>query len=203
MVKFCWWSLSSTDGVASAECMALSVTATRVRQSGQVGQILRCELASLPSRFQACISSTASLLSSSCPSPLANHRPHTLVALWHLLTSPHPLVVLPHALPLLPLLTPPPLMSPQGEVELRTEDVIPNAPSLVVYSRRGYIKRMRPESFGAQKRGGMGGWGGWCFVLVGAVWLGGCWAGGLLGAAWFGGCWAMRRLRGVARAAEC
>lgn len=43
-----------------------------------------------------------------------------------------------------------------GEVELRHEDVIPNAPSLVVYSRRGYIKRVRPDTFGAQKRGGVG-----------------------------------------------
>ncbi|KAL4439020.1 hypothetical protein ABPG77_006957 [Micractinium sp. CCAP 211/92] len=43
-----------------------------------------------------------------------------------------------------------------GEVELRHEDVIPNAPSLVVYSRRGYIKRMRADTFGVQKRGGKG-----------------------------------------------
>ncbi|PSC74003.1 DNA gyrase subunit A [Micractinium conductrix] len=43
-----------------------------------------------------------------------------------------------------------------GEVELKHEDIIPNAPSLVVYSKRGYIKRMRADAFALQRRGGMG-----------------------------------------------
>ena len=47
------------------------------------------------------------------------------------------------------------LLSP-GEVELRQEDVIPNTPSLVVYSRRGYIKRMRADAFDVQRLGGKG-----------------------------------------------
>ncbi|PRW61571.1 DNA gyrase subunit A [Chlorella sorokiniana] len=43
-----------------------------------------------------------------------------------------------------------------GEVELRQEDIIPNTPSLVVYSRRGYIKRMRADAFDVQRLGGKG-----------------------------------------------
>ena len=53
-----------------------------------------------------------------------------------------------------------PLCRPAGEVELRHEDVIPNSQSLVVYSRRGYIKRMRADTFGVQKLRGKGEWGG-------------------------------------------
>lgn len=48
------------------------------------------------------------------------------------------------------------LPCPAGEVELRREDVTPNASSLVVYSRRGYIKRMRADTFGVQGLGGKG-----------------------------------------------
>ena len=44
-------------------------------------------------------------------------------------------------------------------MELRQEDIIANTPSLVVYSRRGYIKRMRVDTFGVQNLGGRGGWG--------------------------------------------
>lgn len=49
-----------------------------------------------------------------------------------------------------------PYPPPAGEVELRQEDVIPNTPSLVVYSRRGYIKRMRADAFDVQRLGGKG-----------------------------------------------
>lgn len=56
----------------------------------------------------------------------------------------------------MPIPCPPPPPSPAGEVELRHEDVTPNAPSLVVYSKRGYIKRMRAEVFGVQGLGGKG-----------------------------------------------
>ena len=60
---------------------------------------------------------------------------------------------------------PAPVPCPAGEVELRHEDVIPNSQSLVVYSRRGYIKRMRADTFGVQKLRGKGGC--WCDFLPG------------------------------------
>lgn len=41
-------------------------------------------------------------------------------------------------------------------MELRQEDIIPNTPSLIVYSRRGYIKRMRADAFDVQRLGGKG-----------------------------------------------
>jgi DNA gyrase subunit A len=45
----------------------------------------------------------------------------------------------------------------EGEFrELRPEDVIPNSSSLVVYSRKGFIKRMAIDTFSVQGRGGQG-----------------------------------------------
>ena len=41
-------------------------------------------------------------------------------------------------------------------MELRTEDIIPNTPSLVVFSKRGYIKRMSADTFTAQRIRGKG-----------------------------------------------
>ena len=55
-----------------------------------------------------------------------------------------------------PPLTPWPPPPTAANVELRTEDVIPNTPSLIVFSRRGYIKRMRAEAFNVQKLRGKG-----------------------------------------------
>jgi DNA gyrase/topoisomerase IV subunit A len=43
-----------------------------------------------------------------------------------------------------------------GGVELRDEDIIPNDPGLVVFSRKGYIKRMSPDTFAVQGRAGTG-----------------------------------------------
>lgn len=43
-----------------------------------------------------------------------------------------------------------------GGKELRQEDITPNAPSLVVYSRKGYIKRMSADTFSVQGKGGKG-----------------------------------------------
>lgn len=40
---------------------------------------------------------------------------------------------------------------------LREEDVIPNTPSLITVSSRGFIKRMPTTEWEAQKRGGKGG----------------------------------------------
>ena len=34
--------------------------------------------------------------------------------------------------------------------------VIPNEPSIIVFSKRGYIKRMRADTFNVQARGGRG-----------------------------------------------
>ena len=48
-------------------------------------------------------------------------------------------------------------MYPAGVKELTPEDVTPNAPSLVVYSRKGYIKRMSADTFTVQGRAGRGG----------------------------------------------
>jgi DNA gyrase subunit A len=41
-------------------------------------------------------------------------------------------------------------------VEPKAEDVIPNTPSLVTFSSRGYIKRMPASTWDVQKRGGKG-----------------------------------------------
>lgn len=43
-----------------------------------------------------------------------------------------------------------------GGKELTQEDITPNAPSLVVYSRKGYIKRMSADAFTVQGKGGRG-----------------------------------------------
>ncbi|BDA50481.1 DNA gyrase subunit A [Coccomyxa sp. Obi] len=40
--------------------------------------------------------------------------------------------------------------------QLSVEDVIPNRPSLLVFSRKGYIKRMPTDLFSVQRRGGRG-----------------------------------------------
>uniref|UniRef100_A0A1D2AGK7 DNA topoisomerase (ATP-hydrolyzing) n=1 Tax=Auxenochlorella protothecoides TaxID=3075 RepID=A0A1D2AGK7_AUXPR len=45
---------------------------------------------------------------------------------------------------------------PGSSGDLQTEDVTPNAPSLIVYSRRGYIKRMRTDAFSVQRLRGRG-----------------------------------------------
>ena len=39
---------------------------------------------------------------------------------------------------------------------LSDEDLIPNQPSLILFSRRGYIKRMPGNTFAVQNRGGKG-----------------------------------------------
>mgnify|MGYP001807553026 CR=1 FL=1 len=41
-------------------------------------------------------------------------------------------------------------------VDLKEEDVIPNTPSLITFSSRGYIKRMPVSAWDVQKRGGKG-----------------------------------------------
>lgn len=43
-----------------------------------------------------------------------------------------------------------------GGADLTDEDVIPNTPSLVTFSSRGYIKRMPVSTWDVQKRGGKG-----------------------------------------------
>lgn len=43
-----------------------------------------------------------------------------------------------------------------SDVELRVEDIIQNAPSLIMYSKKGYIKRMNIDTFASQGRGGTG-----------------------------------------------
>lgn len=48
------------------------------------------------------------------------------------------------------------LIALAADLELRQEDIIPNTPSLIVYSRRGYIKRMRADTFDVQRLGGKG-----------------------------------------------
>ena len=40
--------------------------------------------------------------------------------------------------------------------QLSDEDLIPNQPSLILFSRRGYIKRMLGNTFAVQNRGGKG-----------------------------------------------
>jgi DNA gyrase/topoisomerase IV subunit A len=54
------------------------------------------------------------------------------------------------------LLCPPAPFSTAGGVELREEDIIPNSPSVVVYSRKGYIKRMSADTFAVQGVRGTG-----------------------------------------------
>lgn len=46
-------------------------------------------------------------------------------------------------------------------VEPKAEDVIPNTPSLITFSSRGYIKRMPVSTWDVQRRGGKGGPGWW------------------------------------------
>ena len=41
-------------------------------------------------------------------------------------------------------------------IQLSDEDLIPNQPSLILFSRRGYIKRMPGNTFAVQNRGGKG-----------------------------------------------
>lgn len=52
---------------------------------------------------------------------------------------------------------PPQEQSREDAVELKEEDVIPNTPSLITYSSRGYIKRMPVSTWDVQRRGGKGG----------------------------------------------
>lgn len=44
----------------------------------------------------------------------------------------------------------------EGGVELKEEDVVPNTPSLITFSSRGYIKRMPVSTWDVQRRGGKG-----------------------------------------------
>lgn len=67
------------------------------------------------------------------PSPIAHVAPLTPL-------QPHPIL----------------LIALAADLELRQEDIIPNTPSLIVYSRRGYIKRMRADTFDVQRLGGKG-----------------------------------------------
>jgi DNA gyrase subunit A len=39
---------------------------------------------------------------------------------------------------------------------MREEDLVPNVPCLLTLSSRGYVKRLAPETFEAQRRGGKG-----------------------------------------------
>ena len=48
------------------------------------------------------------------------------------------------------------VQAPERDTELETISVIPNEPSIIVFSKRGYIKRMRADSIGVQGRGGRG-----------------------------------------------
>lgn len=41
-------------------------------------------------------------------------------------------------------------------MELKKEDIIPNKPSLIVFSKRGYIKRMSADAFTVQRLRGQG-----------------------------------------------
>lgn len=43
-----------------------------------------------------------------------------------------------------------------GDGTLKEEDLIPNVPCLLTLSSRGYVKRLAPETFEAQRRGGKG-----------------------------------------------
>ena len=48
------------------------------------------------------------------------------------------------------------VMSNVSSEKLSIEDIIPNDQSLVVFSRKGYIKRMQADTFTVQGRGGKG-----------------------------------------------
>ena len=52
-----------------------------------------------------------------------------------------------------------------GEGEMREEDLVPNQPCLVTLSSRGYVKRLSPETFEAQRRGGKGGFAAVCVCV--------------------------------------
>ena len=47
-------------------------------------------------------------------------------------------------------------MSDVINTSMSVEDITPNSQSLVVYSRRGYIKRIPADTFAVQNRGGKG-----------------------------------------------
>lgn len=48
------------------------------------------------------------------------------------------------------------LMSSEASSAMSMEDIIPNSQSLVVYSKKGYIKRIPADTFAVQNRGGKG-----------------------------------------------
>ena len=56
---------------------------------------------------------------------------------------------------------------PAGDSKLDEISVIPNEPSIIVFSKRGYIKRMPASTFNVQARGGRGMVLSSCF----AIWL--------------------------------
>lgn len=49
------------------------------------------------------------------------------------------------------------VMSVEASSSMSVEDIIPNSQSLVVFSRKGYIKRIPADTFSVQHRGGRGG----------------------------------------------
>lgn len=48
------------------------------------------------------------------------------------------------------------VMSAEASSSMSVEDIIPNSQSLVVFSRKGYIKRIPADTFAVQHRGGRG-----------------------------------------------
>lgn len=48
------------------------------------------------------------------------------------------------------------VMSAEASSSMSVEDIIPNSQSLVVFSRKGYIKRIPSDTFAVQHRGGRG-----------------------------------------------
>lgn len=48
------------------------------------------------------------------------------------------------------------VMSAEASSSMSVEDIIPNSQSLVVFSRKGYIKRIPADTFAVQLRGGRG-----------------------------------------------
>lgn len=46
--------------------------------------------------------------------------------------------------------------APVGGSDVESISVIPNEPSIIVFSKRGYIKRMRADTFNVQNRNGRG-----------------------------------------------
>ena len=48
------------------------------------------------------------------------------------------------------------VMSAEPSSSMSVEDIIPNSQSLVVFSRKGYIKRIPADTFAVQHRGGRG-----------------------------------------------